>query len=366
MKFSYDVAVIGGGVIGLACAWRLAQRGARIKLFERGAIGREASHAAAGMLAAQCEAAVHPPSSQREYSGREAFFNLCLQSRALYAGFAAELLEVSGCDIELSLKGAPTTDWRAPGILYVSNGNDDETLQHFEAQHTRGLSREYSRHGDARAVWLGDEGQVDNRKLVAALKNACEKTGVTLHENSPLNLEDAQQIGEKVLICGGAWSSQIAPEFPLSVRPVAGEVLSARPLQKLDRVLYSRDVYLVPRRDGRVLIGATMEERGFDKSISNSARQMLLEAADALVSGAKDWIIEEHWAGLRPASADGLPILGKTNLENVFVATGHFRNGILLTPITSQIIADCMTKSAAAPAAFSIERLTTGVLQECG
>jgi glycine oxidase len=363
MRHSCDVAVIGGGVIGLSCAWRLAQRGARVELFERGEIGREASFAAAGMLAAQCEAAVHPPSSQREYSERDAFFNLCLQSRALYANFAVELLEFTGCDIELSLKNAPTNDWRTPGILYVSNEKDAETLGCFEAQKQNGLRAEYSRHGERRAVWLPDEGQVDNRKLVAALQIACEKSGVTLHENSPMNLERTRLIGEKVLICGGAWSDEIAPEFSLKIHPVAGEVLSARPTQKLDRILYSHDVYLVPRRDGRVLIGATMEERGFDKSISDSARETLLNAADVLVAGAKSWVIEEHWAGLRPASEDGLPILGNTPIENVFVATGHFRNGILLTPVTAQMMADCMMENRDTPAAFSASRFASGVLQ---
>lgn len=370
MKFSCDVAVIGGGVIGLACAWRLAQRGARVALFERSAIGREASFAAAGMLAAQCEAAVHPPASHREYSARAVFFELCLQSRALYANFAAELLETTGCDIELSLKNAPTSDWREPGILYISNGNDSETLQHFEAQKQNGLHAEYSRHGDKRAVWLEEEGQVDNRKLVAALKTACEKSGVALHENTPLTLKEARHIGEKVLVCGGAWSAQIAPEIAANVRPIAGEVLSARPPQRLTHILYSRDVYLVPRRDGRVLIGATMEERDFDKSVSNAARETLLGAANTLLPGAKNWTIEEHWAGLRPGSDDGLPILGSTDLQNVFFATGHFRNGILLTPITAQIMADSILENRESPAIFSPARFAasypeSGVLQTC-
>ena len=365
MKFSCDVAIVGGGAIGLACAWRLAQKGARVELFERGQIGREASHAAAGMLAAQCEAAVHPPTQHREYSGRDAFFDLCLQSRALYANFAAELLDFTGCDIELSLKNAPTSDWRTPGIFYVSNENDAETLHHFETQKQNGLRAEYSRHADRSAVWLEDEGQVDNRKLVAALKIACEKSGVILHENSPMSLEDARQIGEKVLVCGGAWSEKIAPELSIKIRPVAGEVLSSRPAQKLEKILYSRDVYLVPRRDGRVLIGATMAERGFDKSISKSSRESLLNGACALVPGASDWTIEEHWAGLRPASEDGLPILGGSEIENVFVATGHFRNGILLTPITAQLIANCVLQNAEISSAFSPSRFKPGVLQPC-
>jgi glycine/D-amino acid oxidase-like deaminating enzyme len=106
-----------------------------------------------------------------------------------------------------------------------------------------------------------------------------------------------------------------------------------------------------------------MEERGFDKSISDSARETLLNAADVLVAGAKSWGIEEHWAGLRPASEDGLPILGNTPIENVFVATGHFRNGILLTPVTAQMMADCMMENYETPAAFSASRFASGVLQ---
>jgi glycine/D-amino acid oxidase-like deaminating enzyme len=332
-KSRSDIVVIGGGVIGLACAWRLAQGGAQVQLFEKNTIGQEASHAAAGMLAAQCEAAVHPPSYHETLPTRSAFFELCLQSRSLYPAFAEELLATSGIDIELSMQGAPTSDWREPGILYISN--------------------------------LRDEGQVDNRKLVAALRLACERAGVLLHENSPLTLEEAKSQGHKVLLCGGAWSALLAPHDARGIRPIAGEVLSARPDEKINRVLYSRDVYLVPRRDGRVLIGATMVERGYDKTTSAQARELLLEAASGLVPTAKNWNIEEHWTGLRPASIDGLPMLGKTAQQDVLVATGHFRNGILLTPITARLIADAILNDSEIPDDFSASRLTTGVLTPC-
>lgn len=364
-KSRSEIVVIGGGVIGLACAWRLAQGGAQVQLFERNIIGREASHAAAGMLAAQCEAAVHPPSREETFPARSAFFDLCLQSRSLYPAFAGELLTTSGIDIELSMYGAPTSDWREPGILYISNQRDEETLQHFAAQRRQGLRVEETNFNGHRALLLPDEGQVDNRKLVTALRLACERAGVLLHENEPLTLEDARQQGQKVLLCGGAWSSLLAPDAVRTIRPIAGEVLSARPDEKINQVLYSRDVYLVPRRDGRVLIGATMIERGFDKSTSLQAREFLLEAAGGLVPAAKNWNIEEHWTGLRPAGSDGLPMLGKTAIEDVLVATGHFRNGILLTPITAQLIADIVLNDAEAPPDFSASRLTTGVLTPC-
>lgn len=365
VKSVCDVAVIGGGVIGLACAWRLAQEGAQVHLFERTQIGSEASHAAAGMLAAQCEAAVHPPENESDHSSRERFFRFCLQSRALYASFAAELYEASGIDIELSIQNSPFSDWRQPGILYIPNRKDDcienpqSAVHHLLKQREKGLRVEHTLFNDQAALWLPEEGQVDNRKLVKALQRACIRAGVILHENSPIPLESAQKIAPKVLLCGGAWSSLIAPQFAFGVHPVAGEVLSLRSLEKVDTVLYSRDVYLVPRRDGRVLVGATMAERGFNKSVSKQAKTTLLKAASQLLPSVQNWPVEEHWAGLRPASADGLPILGKSALENVFVATGHFRNGVLLTPLTAQTLSDCILKGSEVPQEFSALRFHT-------
>lgn len=373
MQSSCEVAIIGGGVIGLACAWRLAQAGARVQLFERGEIGREASHAAAGMLAAQCEAAVHPPTSlQPEYSDEpNAFLKLCLQSRDLYAAFAAELLDETGIDVELSIQNSPTKDWREPGILYVSNSGDELVMENFLAQRAFGQRAEYSDFNGSRALFLPNEGQVENRKLVAALKKACEISGVVLNENQAAQPQDLANQFDAVLLCAGSWSTPDADETPI-VRPVAGEVLAVRPPQRLEKIIYSRDVYLVPRRDGRVLIGATMAERGFDKSVSSAAKTQLLNAAAALIPGAQNWPIEEHWAGLRPATINGLPILGHVEnqnyCDNLFVATGHFRNGILLTPITSQIMANCILNDASAPEEFSISRFDSisGDSEKCG
>jgi glycine/D-amino acid oxidase-like deaminating enzyme len=196
------------------------------------------------------------------------------------------------------------------------------------------------------------------------LKIACEQRGVGLHEYSALPLEEARKRYDTVLICGGAWSTLIteAALSSVQVRPVAGEVLSARPTEPLQRIVYSREVYLVPRRDGRVLIGATMTERGFDKALTSVAREYLLQAACRLLPQVAQWEIEDHWSGLRPATPDGLPILGNTPLPHVFVATGHFRNGILLTPITAQLMADRLLSGVELPFDFSLERFEEGVL----
>lgn len=370
MNTSCDIAIIGGGVIGLSCAWRLAQAGAKVHLYEEGEVGRGASWAAAGMLAAQVEAAVHP-SHQAEDSGRSAFFDLCLQSRALYASFAQELLEATGIDIELSLKDAPTSDWRTPGILYVGE-NDDEAFREFEKQREAGKRVEL-REGHAR--WLPEEGQVKNRKLVAALKAAAKTAGAKIHEYCPVfgvhhkNLVTKNGVWryEKFLISSGASGRQLegVEEACLPpVHPVSGEMLAARASKPLDHIIYSRDAYLVPRRDGRILIGATMQFLQPHNKTTRAARDFLLRAAQRLMPNLR-FEIEDHWAGLRPATPDNLPILGRTSIENLFVATGHFRNGILLTPITAQLMTDCILNDVAPPQEFSLQRFAKGVLAPC-
>jgi glycine oxidase len=377
-KSTCDVAVIGGGVIGLSCAWRLAQRGAKVHLFERGQVGREASWAAAGMLAAQVEAAVHPPQNE---SAREAFFDLCLQSRALYPSLAEELLDATGVDIELSLREYSRGDWRTPGILYVGEQSDC-AFDELEMQRKANLRVEDAPDFSSRPTrWLPDEGQVNNRKLLNALAGAAEdaamfadaKDDVTFHENCAVysihngivqTTQSAWQC-KSILLCGGAWSAHLE-NTPVDclpqVHPVAGEIIALYPQRPLANIIYSRNVYLVPRRDGRVLIGATMEDAVFEKRTTVKGAMQLLRAACDLVPELENAEIKDHWAGLRPATADGLPILGSTPVENLFVATGHFRNGILLTPITGQLMADCILEGKEPPREFAFERFASGVL----
>ncbi|MBV9867462.1 MAG: glycine oxidase ThiO [Abitibacteriaceae bacterium] len=383
----YDVGIIGGGVIGLACAWRLAQAGAQVAVFERGQVGHEASWAAAGMLAPQCEMMHYPPQRVAQ-AKRKAMFGLCHQSREMYRAFADELLAATGIDIELSLQGHSQSDWRIPGILYVLEAGDKAAIAAIrekfpasqfiasgspEAPDFGSLlsSRPFVKQDDA--LWLPDEGQVENRRLVRALHMAITKVGVQIHQQesiervrvegsritSLINSEREVQCAH-VLLCAGAWSGQIQGlprECLPPIKPIAGQIIALHEkINAIRSIVYSRHCYVVPRRDGHLLIGATMEDTGFEKSVTVGGVTQLLGAATALIPALSHSSITDQWAGLRPGTPDGLPVLGRTAMENLYVATGHFRNGILLTPVTAKLMADCLLKDVEPPAEFSLQR----------
>ena len=363
-----DVAVVGGGVMGLSCAWRLAQYGLSVTLFERGALAHEATRAAGGMLAAQCEAAHHAPNTDNA-AAQNAMFAACLSSRALYADFARELETVSGVDVELSLRGAPA-DWRTPGILYISTHENDTAAAAFAAQKRCGHAIEETRYGDALAWWLPDEGQVDNRLLAQALTIACEGAGVQLRAHTALQQVDLNESlsenvdlicgGEKLhckylLMCAGAWSDNLLP-FSLPTRPLHGQIVLLQTERQIERVLYSSDVYLVPRRDGRLLLGATMQERDFDQTSTARGVHWLLGRALELAPQLGDCALLDHWAGLRPITPDGLPFIGRSAHPQVLAATGHGRNGILLAPQTAEWIVEEIVENRSAPREFSPQR----------
>jgi glycine oxidase ThiO len=362
------LAVVGGGTVGLLSALRLAQAGQAVTLFERLQTGRESSWAAAGMLAPTCESIVHPPPT--EPAARQAMRQALQQSRDLYPSLANELLETVGADIELSLHDAPTQDWRRPGIMYVSRSDSDPNLAPLEET---GFSSEWPT-GDA--VWIQKEGQVESRKLVDALRKAAEAAGVRICENRTIRRLAVDggvvrglfdETGEfyaydGVCICAGAWSGKIAGlPFTIPVRPVAGQIVALRADKRVKHVVYSDDCYLVPRRDGRLLVGATVEENGFNKRVTASGVSGLLTSALALVPELADAPLESHWCGLRPATPDGLPVIGQTPLENLWVATGHGRNGILLAPWTARLLTEMMLHGKPAPAAFSLDRFLHAV-----
>lgn len=361
-----DFAVVGGGVIGLACAWELARGGARVVLLERGQIGREASHAAGGMLAPACESAVHPWPCAPE--ARDTMLQQCFASRDAYPDFAVRLHQQTGHDIELCLRRSPFPDWREPGILFVAPRPDDPRLAALLAQ------GEAATWNGQSAVLLPDDGQVDNRKLAQALGAAALGAGVWLRENfqaRSLKIEANRVVGvvgdgEEVragqtLLCSGAWSGKIAalpPELLAlsAVRPLAGQMVQLRGDKRLNRVLYSDDCYLIPRRDGRLLVGATVEEVGYTKRVTAGGVGRLLHAACEMAPQLRDAPLESHWAGLRPATRDGLPVLGATSLPGLWAATGHGRNGILLAPATAHLIARALLDGAPLPDAFSPAR----------
>ena len=350
------IAIVGGGAIGLACAWRLAQQGVRVAVFERGATGGEASSAAGGMLAPGPEAAIHQPGGTRAM--RDAMFDLCVQSRDLYPDFAAELLEQTGVDVELCQIGSPTCDWREPGILMVP----DAVINGPKSVLWNGRE----------AFWFERDGQVEPRLLTRALRLACEMAGVEIHENTPvrrIEIENERAVAvvtdnaiyptENIVLCAGAWSGQhlgLPDAATPPIRPVAGQMLQLRGGHALKHIVYGAHCYLIPRRDGRLLVGATIEEIGFQKRVTPENTAQLLKAARALAPVVDEMPLETSWAGLRPVSSDGLPVLGRGPIENLSYATGHGRNGILLAPRTAEIIVGSVLRGEIVSQVFELGR----------
>ena len=371
------VAIIGAGVIGLGIAWRLAQRGAAVTVFDQGAAGAGASHAAAGMLAACAEAE----------PGEEALTTLGRASQALWPAFAAELEQASG----------PGVDLRTEGTLVVAQTADDlARLRHqLQFQQSLGLPldlisaaearrREPHLAGLAGAVFSPQDHQVDNRKLAAALRIAAERAGAVIREHEGVDglvvvhgratgvrlRSGTEWPADTVVLAAGAWSRNIAGiPAPPPVRPVKGQMLALRidaaaPL--VSHVIWAPNVYLVPRRDGRLIVGATVEEKGFDQTLTAGGVLALLEAAWRVVPAIEELAIDEMWVGHRPGSRDDAPILGPGPLDGLIYATGHHRNGILLTPVTADAIArlvlDREVDAAIRP--FADERFAPAVAAE--
>jgi glycine oxidase len=349
-----DVAIIGGGVIGLASAWRAAQRGLSVTVLDP-APGSGASHVAAGMLC---------PVSEVQH-GEEPLLALSMESARRWPAFAAEVHAASGRDV----------GHRTEGTLLVAFDDDDlralEELRRF--QEALGLEVSRLRSRACRelepglsprlrgGVLVPGDHQVDNRKLVAALWEACRRVGVRFEPRSVTRLDEVH--AERVVLAAGCWSAMLE-ELP--VRPVKGQILRLRfdptdaPLTRTVRALATgRCVYLVPRADGELVIGATMEERGHDTTVTAGAVHDLLRAAIDVVPGVSELELVETNVGLRPGTPDNAPIIGvSTDDERVVYATGHHRNGILLAPVTADAVASILTgdEPPAVVAAFGVGR----------
>ncbi|MEA1649907.1 glycine oxidase ThiO [Nitrospirillum sp. BR 11164] len=370
------VAIIGAGCIGLSIAWRLAAAGGTVDIYDRGTAGRGATHAAAGMLAAAVE--TEP--------GEQALLPLTLDSQRRWPAFAAELEACSGLSVDL----------RTEGTVQVALTRDDvEVLRSgFEFQRGLGLNvawltgaqvkeREPWLNPRAAAGVLGaDDGQVDNRKLALALKAAAVMAGARLHEGAAVEalsltagrvdgvvVGGALRPADVVVLAAGAWSRQLAglPEGAVPpVRPVKGQMLAlrmdpARPL--LRHVVWPPRCYLVPRLDGRLIVGATTEDKGWDDHLTAGGVLALLEAAWRALPGVEELPIEEMWVGHRPGSRDDAPILGPVpDVAGLVMATGHHRNGILLTPGTADLVANHILTGRVDPllAPFGIGRFQQG------
>jgi glycine oxidase len=346
-----DVAVIGGGVIGLAIAWRAAQRGHRVCVLERGELGAGASHVAAGMLAPVTEAD----------AGELALLALGLRSARSWPDFAAELEEAAGADPGL----------RRSGALVVARDRDEaEALdRELALRDELGLDVQRLLPSAARrlepalaptvrlALDVPGDHSADPRALVLALAQAARRAGVTLRTRTAVERVESRLgvvtgVGlaggevvraNRVVVAAGAWAGAIdgLPRIPL--RPVKGQILRLRDPAGpglTRRIVRFEGGYLVPRGDGRYVLGATMEERGFDTTVTAGGLYELLRDAGELVPGVHEMVVEEMSAGLRPATPDNAPVLGPAEeLAGLHWAVGHHRNGILLAPVTADLVA---------------------------
>jgi len=341
-----DAAIIGGGVIGLAIAWRAATAGLATAVFDP-APGAGASHVAAGMLGPVAEAS----------AGETALLALSLAAARRYADFVAELEEAGdgGCG------------YRAGGTLLVARPQDDTAVLDWGLRFRQSLAlpgqrltaRECRQLEPGLApsirggVLIEDDHQIDPRQLVEVLLRACEHAGVQIvRQRAAVVMNGGAVAGvrcdggstfssERVVLAAGCWSASVegipAPAVP-PVRPVKGQILrlggGAETVSGY-RVIRGVDAYLVPRGDGRVIIGATVEERGFDSTATAGAVYELLRDARDLIPDVAELELVEAGAGLRPGSPDNAPMIGESAVPGLIIATGHHRNGILLAPVTA-------------------------------
>jgi glycine oxidase len=359
-----DAVIVGGGVIGCSIAWRLSQAGMRVVVVERGSIGKEASWAAGGILSPLAEA-----------DSADDFFRLCTASRAAYPDFARELREASGIDIE----------YRTDGTIYLAlTDEDEEELEgRWQWQHGAGLNvkrlnadcvHKLEPMVSERLRWalkFPDDHQVDNRRMIKALEVAARRAGVTFSTHTEalaLSLAGRRVRGvftarnelkaRTVIIAAGSWSSLITVEGDdpglkryFSIEPIRGQMLAIEMADRpLRHIVYSRRAYLVPRYSGYAIAGSTIEEAGYDARVTAGGIGSIIQRALEIAPALGDQVIGETWAGLRPKVnrayfRDEWPVLGEdARITGLIYATGHYRNGILLTPITARAISELVLR----------------------
>jgi thiazole synthase len=331
MKTSNEIIIIGGGIIGLAIAIELKLKGLGVTVLSKNFV-QAATNAAAGMLAPRAE----------QLEG--VMLDLALQSLALYPEWANKLEQLSGEDIDYNPCGIIAPVYQQPSIIN-DNWLDKDTIQIYQSHLGEDVIGGY---------WYPEEGQVDPRKVGKVLliiaqslgidvKEGIEAIALTRHQGRINNILTKSGIfsADTYILASGAWSSKL---FPLPVRPVKGQMLSLRiaPENPLERVIFGENTYLVPKKDGRLIIGATSEDIGWIEGNTAEGINTLLNRAIRLYPPLATWQLEEIWYGFRPTTADEMPILGYGDADNLIFATGHHRNGILLAPITAKLISNLL------------------------
>lgn len=356
-----DVLIIGGGLIGLSIAFELAQRGATVRVYDRGEPGHGASWAGAGMLA---------PYAERIED--EAFLNLCQTSLTKYSAFVRRVVEASGVHVDVPLDGIVEAAFDADRLNELTSfarelAARNVACEMLDRRATLLAEPALGKHVMG-ALVISGQGYVDNRRLGRALLAAARGQGVIVHapvRDVAIECDARRVLGVRselgfapastVINAAGAWAAQI-PGVPSEavppISPVKGQMLAlAVPDGFIRRPTWVPGAYLVPRTDGRLLIGATVEDTGFDERVTAAGIDALLHAALAAAPSLGAFTVTESWAGLRPGTPDGRPFIGPTAIDGLLLATGHYRNGILLAPVTAALIASFVETGDARPLA---------------
>jgi glycine oxidase ThiO len=336
MTKTAEVIVIGGGIIGLSIALELRWRGLQVLVLTQD-YQTAAANAAAGMLAPQAEEI--PPG---------ALLDLCTYSRSLYADWTAKLTLATGLDTGYWECGILAPRYDRPSESNLAWHTREQLVNHLP---TDNLGSEV-----VGGYWFDRDGQVDNRALYRSIQVAAELAGVLVQTGLTVTAQDLQdlsrgvagQTADRYILATGAWSQAL---IPVPVVPRKGQLLALQvpPGEQLPltTVLFGTEIYIVPRRDGRIVIGATSEDVGFAEGNTNEGVEGLFDRAIRLCPALAKYPVVEQWWGFRPATPDELPILGYSADPRLILATGHYRNGILLAPATAQIIADLLFDSCA-------------------
>jgi glycine oxidase len=349
-----NVVVVGAGVVGYAIAYELAARGARVQIIDPRGSGLGATRASAGILAPYIEGHSNP------------LLALGVSSLALYDRFIARLTSDAATKVEYRRSGtlqAALTEHQAAELAtdarrLAASRASYSLLSTVEARQLEPSLSE----GLTSALLIPDHGYVGVPSLMAAVVDAGAHLGVMPHRDEVASIASTSHLqvrmasgmvieGDAVIVAAGSWSSRIAPLSTTSmpVRPIRGQLVQLRaPAHLLTRVIWGADCYIVPWTDGTVLVGATMEDVGFDERTTDAAVKRLRASASALVPALEAMELVEARAGLRPATPDELPIIGPSSrMRGVFYATGHFRNGVLLAPLTASLVADLVLEGRA-------------------
>ena len=343
IKNQAEIAIIGGGIIGMLTAYMLRKAGAEVILVEKSEYAGESSWAGGGILSP-----IYP------WRYPDAANALAFKSRKLYPGLADEIMSISGIDPEYQPCGMHILSSDIPPS--ATQWLDRHNVAHRQAHPGENVSQSYG------FTYLPEIAQIRNPRLIKSLRRALELNGVvTLFNQSvsdinalttsgfELHTENSKVKAKKVVVCAGAWTSKLLSDYlpSLDIRPVRGQMLLFKaPVGFLSSIILAKGKYIIPRLDGRVLVGSTMEDVGFDKATTANGKSEILAFIDEVCPELASFPLEKHWSGLRPGSPDGVPVISEhPEISGLYVNSGHFRNGVVMAPASAKLMRDIILQN---------------------